>query len=168
MEATMHYSEMRQTIKSGDILAFSHTSWKSWNDIKVQAVRFFTQSEYSHVGVAWVFGGRVFILEAVKPLVRIFPLSARAESFYHFAMDAPWNTDVEEFALSVVGQKYSQIEAIESYFYTPKKDNLWQCCEYTREIFAHMDIDLGDKVTPTGIVKQLQLMNKPMQYVQFP
>jgi len=60
----MKYSEVRDTIKSGDLLAWSHRGWRTWYDIKIQAVRFFTQSEFSHVGVAWAVGGRVFVLEA--------------------------------------------------------------------------------------------------------
>ena len=73
------YSEYRDQIKSGDLLAWSHRGFRSWHDFKVQAVRLFTQSEYSHVGIAWVVGGRVFVIEAVEPRVRIFPLSKLGE-----------------------------------------------------------------------------------------
>ena len=41
----------------------------------------FTRSTYAHVGLAWVIGGRVFVLEAVKPRLRIYPLSKYA-NFY--------------------------------------------------------------------------------------
>ena len=69
------YQEVRSSIKSGDLLFWSHRELKSWYDLKVQIVRMVTRSEYSHVGVAWVTGGRVFALEAVVPLIRIYPLS---------------------------------------------------------------------------------------------
>jgi hypothetical protein len=57
----MKYEAAREKVKSGDLLAWSHRGWRSWYDIQIQLVRFFTQSEYSHVGIAWVVGGRVHI-----------------------------------------------------------------------------------------------------------
>jgi hypothetical protein len=96
------YSEIRSQIKSGDLLAFRHEGWKSWHDFKVQLVRMFTRSEYSHVAVAWVVGERVMVVEAVEPCVRIFPLS-KLGSFYWIPLNAPWKKETEEKALSYVG-----------------------------------------------------------------
>ncbi|PHX98297.1 MAG: hypothetical protein CK529_13670 [Rhodospirillaceae bacterium] len=63
----MIYNAARPSVRSGDLIAQSGGSWLDWHGIKINLVRMFTRSTYSHVGVAWVVGGRVFMLEAVKP-----------------------------------------------------------------------------------------------------
>ena len=50
----MKYEDVRPTITSGDIVAFTHTGWSSWSDIESQIVRMATRSEFSHVAMAWV------------------------------------------------------------------------------------------------------------------
>lgn len=160
----MYYRSARPQIKSGDLLAFSHFGWKSWRDIKIQGIRMFTRSEYSHVGIAWVVGSRVLCLEAVTPLVRIFPLSSLGE-FYWFETGIDWKPEIEQFALSIVGQEYSQWQAIQSAFTEPAKDNLWQCCEYAREVLRLGGVDLGKVVTPTAIVKAAQALDFPGHFV---
>ena len=103
----MEYKDYRKNIKSGDLLAWTHRGWKSFYDIQIQAIRFFTQSEYSHVGIAWWSADRLFIIEALPPRVRIFPLSL-AGDFYHIDINEPFEKEVEEFALNQVGEEYSK------------------------------------------------------------
>ncbi len=79
----MKYSELRDTIKTGDLLAWSEGGdWKSWRNIQLNLVRMGTMSDYNHVGVAYVVGGRVFVVESVVPYVRIYPLSRLLPFFY--------------------------------------------------------------------------------------
>lgn len=149
----MLYSQARPLIKSGDLLAFSHVGWGSWHDFKIQMIRVFQRTEYSHVGVAWVVGGRVFILEAVMPLVRIYPLS-KLGKFFWLPTNANWSPDVEEYALSIVGDEYSQLEAVESPFTTPKKDNLWECAEFAHDVLTMAGVDFQNvSRTPCDIVR---------------
>jgi len=154
----MRYEFARPLIRSGDLLAWSHREpwWRSWHDFKIAMVRAFTQSEYSHVGTAWVVGGRVFVIEAVIPLVRIYPLSNAGE-FYHLPLDAAWSDKTLEFALSKVGHKYSQLQAMQAFFRLPKADDLWECAELARDIAAMDGISLGSKATPTAVVRAAQL-----------
>jgi hypothetical protein len=161
----MDYEDARSEIKSGDILAFSHVGWKNWHDIKIQAVRMFTQSEYSHLATAWVMGGRVFVIEAVMPLVRIYPLSKLGD-FYWIPMDAPWTSDTEEFALAAVGNKYSQLQAIQAFFAMPRTDSLWECAEFSQTVAARDGIVIDCNPTPSKVVKQLQLMGKDIKFVK--
>ena len=107
----MKYTDAREHLKSGDLLAWSHDRWRSWYDIKIQLVRMFTRSEYCHVGVCWCVGGRVFVLEAVSDGVRIFPLS-RLLPFYWVPLSAAWEDEVEAWALRQVGERYSQWLAV--------------------------------------------------------
>jgi hypothetical protein len=124
----MNYQDARQNIKSGDMLAWSHRGWGSWYDIKIQMVRFFTQSEYSHVGVAWVVGGRTLVIEAVTPKVRIYPLSKLGE-FYWIPEYLRWTPEMEEKALSYVGTEYSQVEAVAAFFNTTIGTAKMQCAK---------------------------------------
>lgn len=149
----MKYEEVRIRIRSGDLLAWSHrTPWyRSWHDFKIAMVRMFTMSEFSHVGVAWRVGGRVMVIEAVQPSVRIIPLSKTGE-FYWVPVPAQFTDDVLEFALSKVGEPYSQLQAMEALFRLPSDDNKWECAELSRSILARAGVDLGDVATPTAVV----------------
>lgn len=156
----MKYADARPKIRSGDLLAFTHRSWRSWNDIKIQLVRFFTQSEYSHVAVAWVTGGRVFALEAVQPLVRIYPLS-RLGDFYHLPLAACWSDAAEEFALAHIGEPYSQFQAVQAFFGPLQHDGQWECAEYVINVLHAAGVPLGERATPTAVVREAQLQGAP-------
>ncbi len=167
LENKMKYSDVRRTIKSGDLLAWSHRRWKNWHDIKIQIVRFFTQSEYSHVGTAWVVGERVFVIEAVQPLVRIFPLSELGD-FYFIPTFGIWNKESEEFALKQVGCPYTQLEAIKAFFSRLKPNGKWECAELCIAIAERMGVNLGTISTPTHVVLAAQRLGSATTYIQNP
>jgi hypothetical protein len=148
----MQYSEARPVIKSGDLLAWSHRSWRTWKDIKIQLVRFFTQSEYAHTGTAWVVGERVFVIEAVIPVVRIYPLSKLGD-FYHIPLNVVWSKRAEAFALKEVGVPYSEWEAIISFFAVPGSEDTYECAELCAKIAAIDKVNLGLKYTPSAVVE---------------
>jgi hypothetical protein len=114
-----------------------------------------TRSEYSHVGVAWCVGNRVLVLESVRPNIRIFPLSDK-EDFYWIPINKEWTNEVEEFALSKLGQQYSRWQAIMSIFGLNKDDTLWYCSEYVKDILRELGITMPDNVSPSDVVKFLQ------------
>lgn len=147
----MDYADARPLIRSGDLLAFSSGSWKTWSGIKVNIVRMFTRSTYSHVGLAWAIGGRVFVLEAVKPRLRIYPLS-QCHDFYLLGLKAPWREQTETFALENIGGTYSEWVALQAFFRPLEKGNVRQCAAYVREILLFDGIDLGDRSTPDAVV----------------
>jgi hypothetical protein len=153
----MLYSDLRDKIHAGDLIAFTHEGWGSISDIESQLVRIFTRSEYSHVGIAWPISGRVMILEAVVPEVRIFPLS-KLLPFYHLptaGILGKWSAEAEEYALSRVGQKYSKIEAIKGLFGWNKDSNRrWQCAEYALSVLAVAGLGINCRATPTDLVRE--------------
>ena len=108
-------------------------------------------SEYSHVATAWVVGGRVFVIEAVVPLVRIYPLSKLGE-FYWVPLNVEFSEDTLDFALENVGEKYSQLQAMEAFFRLPSEDNLWECAELARAIAAKCGVNLGQIATPSAVI----------------
>lgn len=160
----MKYADARSTIRSGDLLAWSHRGWWSWHDFKIQMVRMFTRSEYSHVAIAWVVGGRVFVIEAVEPLVRIYPLSKLGE-FYHIALGAPWKPETEEVALSHVGVRYSQLDAIKAFFRPLGPNKVTECAALALNILHADGVDLGERATPDAVVYQAQLFGHPTELI---
>lgn len=159
------YSEYRSKIKTGDLLAFGHEGWGSWQDIKVQLIRIFTRSEYSHVGVAYVMGGRVWIVEAVVPQARIYPLSKRG-SFYHIPMGLKVNKPQTEKMLSYIGSKYSQWQALKAFFKDLGQGNTSECAALVDTIMADFGVEMGNRQTPDAIVTQAQLYGNPTFYVE--
>ncbi len=142
----MRYENLREHIKTGDVLAFTHKSWKSWYDVKVQLVRFFTQSEYSHVGLAWCANGRVFVMESVTGGIRIIPLS-KCLPCYHLTMPELTQEQLEK-AFSVMGEPYSQWQAVQAFFGDiDNTDNQWECAEFVKVVSK-----LACKATPTAVV----------------
>ena len=144
----MKYSDARPLIKSGDILGWTHKAgwFDSWYDFKINIVRLVTRSKYSHVGVAIVLAGRVFILESVTGGIRLEPLSK--------FLPCDWLTYKEldeagiERAMGVCGEPYSQIEAMLGQFNdTDSTNGKWQCSEFV--IWA---LQLNCLATPSAVV----------------
>lgn len=161
----MKYADARPLIRSGDILAFSHGSWRTWQGIKTNIVRIATRSTYSHIGLAWVQGGRVFVLEAVKPKVRIFPLSQSGE-FYLLPMGAMWKLETEQFALASVGVGYSEWVAIWAYFEDLEPGDIRECAAYVREVLICDGINLGFRSTPDAVVLAAQRRGSNLLFVE--
>lgn len=146
----MLYRDARDLIHSGDVIFQSHRRLRSWYDLKIALVRAFTRSEWSHVGMAWVIAGRVFILEAVSAGVRIFPLSRAGD--FTLVPGLGLTDDQEEYALSVVGEPYSQIDAVLAFFgRSDAKNRRWFCSEY---VCAVMGLQI-DKQTPAEVYHHL-------------
>lgn len=146
----MKYSEIRDSIKSGDILAWTHRFKWTWYDIKCYAVRIFTVSEYSHVGIAVVQNGRVWVLEAVTPTVRLVPLSGEIPCYI---VGGTGLTEAQLLkGMALVGKaKYSQLEAIKAFFGLNSVENdKWECGELVNYV-----LDLEGQAVPSKIVESM-------------
>lgn len=148
----MRYVNFRAQIKSGDVLAWTHRGWKTWDDIKSQLVRLFTQSEYSHVGIAVVMGGRVWVLEAVTPRVRLVPLSNLLPC-YHLTGYGMSDEQIEAGLALVCKDNvvYSQCEAIKAFFgNNDPADGKIECAELVSGL-----LDLRCRATPSAVVEEM-------------
>lgn len=153
----MKYAAARPEIKSGDLLAWGHERWNSWYDFKIQLVRMFTRSEYCHVAVTWVVAGRVLVLEAVQPRIRIYPLS-KLLPFYWFPLRAVWTEEAERFALERVGDAYSEWQGVLAYIgkLGSGEDRRWQCAEYALEVLENASVSVPAYATPSAVVRAAQ------------
>ena len=92
------------------------------------------------------FKANGLIMESVSGGVRIVPLS-KFLPCYHINMPE-LSQDQIEVAFSVMGEPYSEWEAITAFFgKVNHKDNQWQCAE-----FVSVVANLYCKATPTAVV----------------
>jgi hypothetical protein len=161
-----NYAQARSLIKTGDLLAWSNGGWKSWHDIQVSIARIGQRSEYSHVGMACVLNGRVFILESVGKEVRLYPLSKELP-FYWISSPKELGQVALDYAFSKLGEEYSKWQAIKSLFgkLNIGEDNKWECSEY---FIAILNAD-GEKIealaTPSAVVKWCISYWGSLQYI---
>jgi hypothetical protein len=165
----MKYSELRETIQTGDLLAWSEGGkWNSWRNIQLNLVRMGTMSDYNHVGVAYVVSGRVFVVEAVVPYVRIYPLS-KLLPFYYIRTNFRTTDATEEKLLQYIGTPYSKWEAIKAAF-TKDTNNtkVMQCAKLVNDLFTEFDIGYkGINDTPEAVVNYtLDNSNSPINYIK--
>jgi hypothetical protein len=149
------YEKIREQIRSGDLLAWSHREpfWRSMHDFKIFCIRLFRLQPWTHVGTAWTFAGRVFVIEAVKSGVRLFPLS-RAGNFGWVAMDAPWAAATECAAMAYIGDPYSELEAALAPFIELEATGKWECAKLVAFLARLDDIDLGRVYTPDAVLEK--------------
>ena len=168
----MNYEEARETIKTGDVLGFTHEATESLYDKEVQAVRYVTKSLFCHVAVAWVVETngvkRIFALESVVPEVRIFPLS-KLGNFYWLPMNEPLSPEAESVALALVGKHYSKWEGILAVFGYNKLDNDGiQCAEYVQIVLRAQNIILKGKSLPNEVIDNIMDLGIPQIKVSNP
>lgn len=163
----MKYVEVREQIKTGDMLAWSAGSWKNWHDVQVNLVRVFTRSEFSHVGLALVGAGRVFVLEAVGSGVRIFPLS-RELPFWWVPRPREIGAGAVDFAFERVGEAYSKWQAIKAFLgsLTAGEDDRWECAEYVLAVLARDGERLNAAATPAAVMHVVAREWGPIFYVE--
>ena len=140
-----YYDYYKTEIESGDLLAWSSTA------IELKIVQLFTLSSFDHVGIAWRVDGRLFVIEARPPEIRIYPLS-KLRPFYHVPMHIDWSEDYTEYLLEHVGDPYSRWEAIRAFFNISKKDNHWQCAEFANSFYSRVGLDIDFGLTPRSVV----------------
>jgi hypothetical protein len=104
------------------------------------------------------------VLEAVKPHLRIYPLS-HYKSFYLLNLMAPWLELTETFALSHIGSTYSEWIALQAFFRTLDKGNVQQCAAFVREVMLLDGIDLGDRSTPDAVVDAALALGAEIDFV---
>ena len=170
----MTYDDARALILANPqqiyMIALTHTAWLSLRDIQIQSVRIFTNSEYSHTALLWCVAGRVFVIEAVEPLVRIVPLSTiKSEGFYLLPLGGELTDAALTQWLAPVGVgAYSKIQAIAAQLNLLNigVDDLWECSELVIMQARAVGIDLGSKATPSAVVLSAQKLGAPLHYVK--
>lgn len=148
----MKYIKARKKINSGDVLVWSGNSWFS------KIIKWWTKSEYTHVGIAWKAHKRLFTIEAMDLKgIQICPLSKRLP-FYWIKTNIKWNAKLSEIAFEHIGDKYSVMECIRTAAKLPcKRDRKWHCVEFVTFILEKANIILPSKrcVSPKYFIHSL-------------
>jgi hypothetical protein len=147
------YVNYRDSIKSGDLLAWGSPPSSILHKVINTFIRLFTLSEFAHVGVAWVTDGRVFVIEATFPRVQISPLS-KCDQFYHIPLKIEWKHEYATVLLELVGCGYSIKDCVRGYLGKITDDkNKWQCAELAHYFYTKTGIlKLGNCCTPSSLV----------------
>ena len=149
----MKYIDGKPRIKSGDLLAWTHKKWDTWYDWQMQLIRFFTRSEYVHVGIAVRRGDDLYILESVVGGIRMRKIEEDLPCFW-VTTKAVWTDCAAEKAFSKMGQPYSKWQAISSLFFKikPGADQRWECAEFAQFVLNAAGVEISVRSTPSEVV----------------
>jgi hypothetical protein len=164
------YSEVRNEIKTGDMLL--------WRDAKTGplrtmlerlAVRVSTTSPYTHVGVAWVELGRVWVMEITTHGCAPRLLS-ECGNFDWSPAPEPLTPEALRYAFSCFGVwRYSKWQAILGALrrLTIGADTLGQCAEYAIAIWRIAGIAPSETATPAACADgALMVWGSPIYFVE--
>jgi hypothetical protein len=154
------YEDIRPSIKSGDLLAWNHKGKGRWNRFLIWLGRLGQLSGWTHVGVAWVVGERVLILDAVSKGVRDYPLSMDLPC-YLISRNEPLTDAQLAFALSKKGQKYSYWECFLAWLGRNDKTNeFWECAEFVCAVLG-----LDCQAVPSAVVDHAMQRGATMTFI---
>lgn len=98
----MRYEDARPLIASGDLIAFTADGFVS------RLIRHWCGGSWSHVGIAWRYGDRVFVLAAKEGGYGVCLLAlSNLTPFAWIKTGAAWTPGVERLALERLGLPYS-------------------------------------------------------------
>jgi hypothetical protein len=147
MRYKMQYFEIRPFIKSGDLIAFRGTGLSSW------FVRWYTKSNYSHVGIAWIVGERILIIES-RPKhkgITIDRLLSHAlkDKPTLVSTDVNWNTNYEKRAFEKLGVSYSYLKDICAGLKLKLVGDGMECAEFASYV---LQVSTSDNNIPNNLV----------------
>lgn len=144
------YGEVREEVDNGDVLCFKGSGFVS------AAIRAMTKSEYSHVGLVYLFEGRKYCLEAVGTGVRLMLLSELVKH-YHGGIDyfemrgvtREHRCQAISFGFQQLGKLYDRAGLFRFFWYimTKKKreanlDDVWFCSEIVAEAYGRQGVEI--------------------------
>lgn len=162
---TVLYSKIRDEIRTGDLLAWKTTRINSFFDFVLFLYQKILKAEFTHVGIAFKEGDRLFLIEATPPAVRIYPVSM-TDDFYVLFNNIETRPSHIDLLLKNVGKKYSLFDLLRSILKLGNSTSEYYCSElaamyYNSIGFIH-DIDAG--LTPDSIIKAIanETKSKPL------
>lgn len=158
----MIYSDIRSEIKSGDLL-----TWRK-NSLFARLIRCWTGSTYSHVGIAWVRWGRVFVLQdRLKDGIDIVALSHQLPCDW-IPTGAVWSDEVEEFAFQDMGHHYGHINILTAATNIKPVGDGMVCSEYAAAILKKAGVALPDQSnwTPAQLVNHMLDAGQPLRNIK--
>lgn len=138
------YEAALARIENGDLLAWKWRAYGLWAR--------HVWDVWTHVGIALWVHGRLCVVEAAWPRVRIVPVDHFQDVFW-VPTYALWGTVQSEYAMLQLGDNYSIWDCVIGYGGMPVDDYREQCAELAIRIANHSTVDLGDRATPGACVR---------------
>ncbi len=136
---SVKYSDIRNTIQTGDLLAWDIKKIGSVSDLVLKAYQKIFKANYSHVGVAVILGGRVFVVEATLPVVRLYPLS-RKPDFYIVPCSIETKNTYIEYLFDKLGDAYSLFDLIKACFGISGVNSEFYCSELAGGFYKYIGL----------------------------
>lgn len=154
------YPFIRPLIKSGDLLAWRHST------LFAELIRHWTGGSYSHVGIAWLFRDRIFVLQdKEKQGINLVALSDNLPCDW-ISTGAVWTEIVETEAMRHLGQSYSFLNCILAGLNIHPVGVKRICSEYAYSILQLSGvIEKQHALTPVQLVDLLLDLGKPLSMV---
>ncbi len=150
------YSKIRSELKTGDLLIWKTSRFKSLSGLAHYIYQKITGDIYAHVGLVLKEGNRVFVVEATPPAVRLFPLSMSGD-FGYVPLELELNDKHIDFLLSDLGKKYSLWDLVRSLFKWSNSNNEFYCSEFCSVFYNQIGL-LGSEdagLTPDTLVESI-------------
>ena len=120
-------------------------------------IRRVTSGGYSHVGIAWAFDGRLFVLEARELRGVTIRAASNALPFVHVATGAAWTPRTRRRALAELGKPYSYLDAVRAGLRRPMRNRAAICSAYARERLRDCGLPVPTHVQhPSDLVEWVQ------------
>ena len=133
------YSEIRPTIRTGDLLAWNITSPSDMGDLFLYSYQKIFNIKYSHVGIAAVLGGRLFVVEAIPPVVRLYPIS-RKSNFYLIPCNIDEKPGYLEYLFNDLGKDYSLLDLFKTCIGLKASDKDFYCSELAGDFYKFVGL----------------------------
>ena len=144
----MRYAEARPLIASGDLLAFAPRGPVA------RLIRSWTGGSYSHVGIAWRYRERLFVIAAKEGGygVCLLALSEQLPAYW-LAVGAAWTDAVEDLATRHLGRPYSYEDCARVALGRPARHDDRVCSVYAATVLKAAGLDLPlPSYTPAALV----------------
>lgn len=156
-----YYSEIHNELRTGDYVCWRVNKIRSFFTFILYLYQKFFKATYSHVGVVVKMGGRVFLVEATYPKVRIIPLHM-LNSFYVYKLGIPEKESHIDYLLRHIGKSYSLFDMVKNMFSMETSADELYCSELAFDFYETIGYfeassgEFDDEITtPDGLTKMV-------------
>jgi len=159
------YSRYRKNIKNGDLLLWNIDKVEKPIDYFLKLVQFVLRIKYSHVGIAVNLHGRLFCLEAVRPYVRLVPLSMK-NNFAVIHTNIDWKDSYYDLLFKYIGYPYNVFDVIRYIINIKNSKNSFYCTKLVADYYNSIGLVVGENAgaTPKSLIEAVESItnNKPV------
>lgn len=122
------YSVIRGGLKTGDLVSWKTEKITSFFTFVLYIYQKILKPKSTHVGIVINIGGRILVVEAIPPAVRIYPLSM-LDNFYYINTNVKQKNSNLDILLREVGVSYGAFDLIKGILLNNKDGDELYCSE---------------------------------------